>query len=346
MEAKNILVAFGGERDCDPDLDGEATGAHKVLDDIMVFDVEFFLWYPPAATGKPPSPRAGHSACLMGSNHNADLVDLVIFGGTTSAGKILSRTCRFFKLSNEDIVFQSAGRRWENSVHVLNCNLWEWSAPKVQGRAPCARTYHSATPIDGGRRMVIFGGNSDSQCFNDVYVLSINNEASKTNSCACWEWSKPHVLGDAPLPRTGHGACLLADGKTLFVHGGWDPQDETKDEVTYYSDAFLLDTELWGWRPVELVDVDVTAMAVISPCVKKCKVQDNKKALLKVEYTVSPINQNTSQESILRSGWTGHSVESGKVIDEENSSTIVLYGGQGGNNSDRRAEMCVCRIWF
>jgi hypothetical protein len=57
LEQKNILLVFGGERN--------VTGTPEVLDDIMVLDTEIFLWYPPAVSGKPPSPRAGHTASLV-----------------------------------------------------------------------------------------------------------------------------------------------------------------------------------------------------------------------------------------------------------------------------------------
>jgi len=79
----------------------------------MVLDTEIFLWYKPAASGLPPAPRAGHSAALLGfaSENNKDLLgsfgaELVVFGGTR-------------------------GRKWEGSLHVLNCDRWEWSRPKV-----------------------------------------------------------------------------------------------------------------------------------------------------------------------------------------------------------------------
>jgi len=39
------------------------------------------------------------------------------------------------------------------------------------------------------------------------------------------------VSGTPPAPRTGHGACLLDDGVTLLVHGGWDPRDDSTNEV-------------------------------------------------------------------------------------------------------------------
>jgi hypothetical protein len=47
-----------------------------------------------------------------------------------------------------------------------------------------------------------------------------------------WEWFHPEVVGYTPAPRTGHAACLLSDGKNIFIQGGWNPPDETRDVST------------------------------------------------------------------------------------------------------------------
>ena len=65
-----------------------------------------------------------------------------------------------------------------------------------------------------------------------------------------WEWFTPEVVGRRPAKRTGHAACLLADGKTILVQGGWDPQDDTRAEALMHEDAYLLDTEAWEWTPL------------------------------------------------------------------------------------------------
>ena len=121
----------------------------------------------------------------------------------------------------------------------------------MSGEAPAGRSYHSATAIDGGRSMVLFGGNDDKQCFSEVHVLSVTQPKSPPPSRASapiisdstsggggvmedeeaagaavggeWEWSQPMVMGKGPAPRTGHGACLLSDGKTILVHENHNP---------------------------------------------------------------------------------------------------------------------------
>merc|ERR1711965_674629 len=124
--------------------------------------------------------------------------------------------------------------------------------------------------------MVVFGGNDDKKCFQEVHVLSVRSSANQggghdgdggggsgsggsgggfdAGGAYCWEGSKPVVVGEKPAARTGHAACLLSDGKSILVHGGWDPQDDTKDDVQVFDDAFLLDTETWEWKKVAVVD--------------------------------------------------------------------------------------------
>ncbi|KAG5184824.1 hypothetical protein JKP88DRAFT_313869 [Tribonema minus] len=181
---KNLLVTFGGERGSDGDI--------ECLDDIMVLDTEIFLFYPPATSGKPPSARSGHTAAILGK-------DVVVFGG-------------------------ARGSKWQNNLYALDTDRWQWRCPPTEGGAPKPRSYHSATAIGpdrtagpgSGPRMLVFGGNSEGEAFNDVVVLE---------ACAGrrWRWSRPMVMGDAPAPRTGHAAALLPDGRSVLVSGGWDP---------------------------------------------------------------------------------------------------------------------------
>jgi hypothetical protein len=70
---------------------------------------------------------------------------------------------------------------------------------------------------------VYFGGNNSSQSFNRVHVLRTGGAGGAL------EWFHPVTRGDPPARRTGHAACLLPDGRTLFIYGGWDPQDETQE---------------------------------------------------------------------------------------------------------------------
>jgi hypothetical protein len=180
----------------------------------MVLDTEIMLWYPPSVSGQVPSGRSGHTASLLQSSN-----ELVVFGGVKNG-------------------------KWLNSVSVLDTARWNWSTPKIAGDAPRPRSYHSATSLsctdEEGSRIVIFGGNNDTKCFNCVHVLEqVNGKMS---------WSHPKMKGKTPSPRTGHTATLLEDGYTIMVYGGWDPnmEDEKGDDLIF-GDSFLLDTKTWTW---------------------------------------------------------------------------------------------------
>lgn len=204
---KQLLLCFGGDVVDDK-------GKTTTTDQVMVLDTEIMLWYPPSVSGQVPSGRSGHTASLLQSSN-----ELVVFGGVKNG-------------------------KWLNSVSVLDTARWNWSTPKIAGDAPRPRSYHSATSLsctdEEGSRIVIFGGNNDTKCFNCVHVLEqVNGKMS---------WSHPKMKGKTPSPRTGHTATLLEDGYTIMVYGGWDPnmEDEKGDDLIF-GDSFLLDTKTWTW---------------------------------------------------------------------------------------------------
>jgi hypothetical protein len=176
------------------------------------------LWYPPAVSGDTPTGRSGHSATFIPSTN-----EVVLFGGVK-------------------------GSKWLNTVTILDTVRWIWTTPKTLGSAPKPRSYHSATALKSGDRhkVIIFGGNNKTCCFNTVHVLEMMPAEEGGGS---WKWSHPSVQGQAPFPRTGHSATLLEDGKTINIFGGWDPNENaTEDgEENIFKSNFLLDTETWTW---------------------------------------------------------------------------------------------------
>ncbi|KAL7498725.1 hypothetical protein ACHAWT_008084 [Skeletonema menzelii] len=208
LPQRQLLLCFGG------DVEDEKTGKMTSTDQVMVLDCEIFLWYPPTVSGQIPSGRSGHSASVF-----EDTSELVVFGGVKNG-------------------------KWLNSASVLDTNRWRWSTIRAVGVAPPHRSYHSSTAIktDDGTRLVIFGGNDDSKCFNTVHLLERVGNGK-------FGWSHPKCSGDLPKPRTGHTATLLPDGHTILIYGGWDPntEDENSDEDLVFGDSFLLDTKTWTW---------------------------------------------------------------------------------------------------
>ena len=210
LPERQLLISFGGEA---PNKKGKIS----TTDQVMVLDTELMLWYPPSVSGQIPSGRSGHTANLLPNTN-----DLLIFGGVK-------------------------GRKWTNSVALLDISRWKWSVLKIVGDGPRPRSYHSATPILKSSHkcwLVIFGGNDSVKSYNTVHVLETNNNI--------WTWIHPMCSGDLPPPRTGHCATLLDDQSTIMIYGGWDPNTDDEDiEDIILKDVYLLDTTTWTWTKVK-----------------------------------------------------------------------------------------------
>ncbi|CAJ1930377.1 unnamed protein product [Cylindrotheca closterium] len=210
LPERQLLITFGGET-MDPIKKNKVITSNS----LKCLDTDIMLWYPPAVSGDIPTGRSGHTATLLPNTN-----ELVLIGGVK-------------------------GARWLNTVSVLDTVRWVWTAPKVEGLAPKPRSYHSTTAVKGKGdtyKLVVFGGNNKTSCFNSVHVL----ESSEQN---VWKWSNPVCAGKAPFPRTGHSATLLDDGKTICFYGGWDPNEEDTNggEDNIFKGSFLLDTSTWTW---------------------------------------------------------------------------------------------------
>ncbi|KAL3917012.1 MAG: hypothetical protein SGILL_004912 [Bacillariaceae sp.] len=219
VEKRKQMIAFGGET-VETVSTGKNTNKKVFSDTLRVLDTDIMLWYPPAATGDIPTGRSGHS-------------------------------CVFFEQTDEMVVFGGVrGSTWLNTVSVLDISSWVWTTPRIDGSTPKPRSFHSATSV--GKKMVVFGGNGKTSCFNTVHVLEAggNNQSESSSSDGLgWKWSHPTVKGEAPLPRTGHSATLLDDGKSILIYGGWDPNEEGEDGgENVFESSYVLDTEEWTWK--------------------------------------------------------------------------------------------------
>ena len=64
-----------------------------------------------------------------------------------------------------------------------------------------------------------------------------------------WKWTEhtSEVEGDHPVPRSGHAAVALPDGRHLALFGGGDA-----DKDLFFANVAILDTLTWRWSTPKL----------------------------------------------------------------------------------------------
>jgi Galactose oxidase, central domain/Kelch motif len=258
LPERRLLISFGGEA-VDPKT-------HKVKNEstVMVLDTEIMLWYPPTVSGDVPSSRSGHTATVLGN-------DLVVFGGVRGRkwlNTVSILDCTLWKWTTPKVVgaapqprsYHTAVAMADNNrivifggnnadtsfdtVHVLEkisstdddgemTTKWKWAHPTVTGGKPKARTGHSATLLDNGTTIWIYGGwdpnadddndncadNDDEMIFGDSFYLDTTQ----------WVWRSGPSLHNG-TKRVGH-AAVLNEANDVCVFGGRVPGDVFSDDL-------------------------------------------------------------------------------------------------------------------
>ena len=97
---------------------------------------------------------------------------------------------------------------------------------------PSPRSGHSATVVNDGEDVVVFGGLHTSNFVGETVVLSLKEGR--------W-WRPPSAAVGGPGPRAFH--CAVAVDKQLFVICGRTGRQQ-------HGDTWVLDTTTWEWRPM------------------------------------------------------------------------------------------------
>jgi hypothetical protein len=215
----NELVLFGGVR------------GSKWLNTVSVLDVTRWIWTTPKVEGSPPKPRSYHTATAVGGN------GIVVFGGNNmtscfSSVHVLEMTGGGSSRASPAAVQDMAGPPYG----------WKWSHPTVTGKVPFPRTGHSATLLDDGKTICIYGGwdpNEEDEAtggeniFQGSYLLDTQN----------WTWlegpkaqpggsgSSHHHVEDCGPKRCGHTAALNSETGEVLVFGGRIPNEVLAGDV-------------------------------------------------------------------------------------------------------------------
>ncbi|XP_054457579.1 kelch repeat-containing protein [Anoplopoma fimbria] len=133
------LFVLGGVFPCpNPQPDG-------CSDLLYIFDPNLSIWYQPIVTGDTPSPRSGHSACVMQERK------IYVFGGWDTP------VCY-------------------NDMYMLDLGLMEFSAVKTTGKAPSPRSWHGSAVLSD-TKFLIHGGYNGNNALSDTFIFDIDTNS-------------------------------------------------------------------------------------------------------------------------------------------------------------------------
>jgi dynein heavy chain, axonemal len=183
---KDRILIFGGYH----------STSHR-LNDLWIYDISEDSWSQPNsqhnmeasiknqlsfnAWPNAPSPRAGHSATVIGDH-------LIVFGGYGGLGY---------------------SRRDLDDLYSLNIKNMEWTKILAKGSPPERRSCHQACAV--GKKIFIIGGTSTSTQYQDIYVLDLEYEPT---------WSKLTTSFPQPLWNHTAAVAVAVPNHKIFSFGG------------------------------------------------------------------------------------------------------------------------------
>lgn len=192
------LFVLGGVFPCpNPEPDG-------CSDSLYIFDPHLSIWYQPIVTGSGPSPRSGHSACVMQERK------IFVFGGWDTP------VCY-------------------NDMYMLDLGLMEFSKVKTSGKAPSPRSWHGSAVLTD-TKFLIHGGYNGNNALSDAFIFDI--DTNHWTEVALPQLSTPRA-GHSIIAMETAGHLPLIKGeddmnatRTLLVFGGGDNEGQFYSDVT------------------------------------------------------------------------------------------------------------------
>uniref|UniRef100_A0A3P9HLM1 Kelch repeat-containing protein n=1 Tax=Oryzias latipes TaxID=8090 RepID=A0A3P9HLM1_ORYLA len=180
-------------------------------DSLYIFDPQLSIWYQPIVTGDKPSPRSGHSACVIQQRY------IYVFGGWDTP------VCY-------------------NDMYMLDLGLMEFSAVKTTGKAPSPRSWHGSAVLSD-TKFLIHGGYNGNNALGDAFIFDI--ETHSWTEAALPQLSVPRAGHSIIAMETGSLHGFQEEGKscrkTLLVFGGGDNEGNFYSDLTAVAVKELLD---------------------------------------------------------------------------------------------------------
>ena len=184
---------------------------HGWLNDLHVLDVATGEWRA-VAVPVAPSPRSGHAGDVVDSR-------VLLFGGQASNGQLCGD---LWALRDPDT--DPIARDADALVDILD------------GRGDASSP---PTGADGRRSAE---ADADASAARDARAEESSREP---------RWTRLHLRGQPPGPRTGHSVTCV--GNKVLVFGGRGDDGWLVKQHVYYDDAHAVDRELGKWRRLERV---------------------------------------------------------------------------------------------
>ncbi|CAM9781051.1 unnamed protein product, partial [Discosporangium mesarthrocarpum] len=117
-------------------------------------------------------------------------------------------------------------------MHDYRCNnvgTMRWENFETTGCPPSPRYGHSMLTLQHrqhrqdefwGGRMVVFGGTSGQQAFNDMYMATLSSSLGRQGPSLRLNWDSVMLRGVPPCPRSRQTMCEI--GGELIIFGGSD----------------------------------------------------------------------------------------------------------------------------
>lgn len=134
-----------------------------------------------------------------------------------------------------------------------------WTQLSPAGTAPTPREKHASVYDVANDRLIIFGGKSSSEYFNDTWVLT---NASGTNSTPSWIYLS--TAGTIPTARYAVVAAYNSSKNMLIVFGGVDSSNKIQMDLWGLTNANGLQGDTSKWSKLAIDGTPPTARAYMA----------------------------------------------------------------------------------